>query len=327
MDSSLYKDVRTSRGFDYHYLAVAPQVDKPYLLFVHGFPSTSYDWRHQVTYFRELGYGLIVPDMLGYGGTSKPTEVEAYTNSRSSRDLIDILDAEGVTKCIAIGHDWGSRIVARLANLYEHRFIAFAFFAVGYIAPCPTFDMDEVFALTKKLAGHDVLGYWGLLTAPDGPELIEKNFKSFFSITYSADPNIIPAHFTPSGALRAWVESGQTTDIVSWLSEEEQKVQREVLIKGGFTGPVSWYKVWTSGLTAEEDKGVPIRSPAISKPAFFGASTHDIMSPKPQIKLTKKACADLTVHEFEAGHWVMMEKKDEFNEVLGSWLEGLITKQ
>ncbi len=106
MDSSLYKDVRTSRGFNYHYLAVAPQADKPYLLFIHGFPSTSYDWRYQVTYFSELGYGLIVPDMLGYGGTSKPTEVEAYTNSRSSKDLIDILDAEGITKCIAIGHDW-----------------------------------------------------------------------------------------------------------------------------------------------------------------------------------------------------------------------------
>lgn len=106
MDSSLYKDVRTSRGFDYHYLAVAPQADKPYLLFIHGFPSTSYDWRHQVTYFSKLGYGLIVPDMLGYGGTSKPAEVEAYTNSSTSKDLIDVLDAEGVTKCIAIGHDW-----------------------------------------------------------------------------------------------------------------------------------------------------------------------------------------------------------------------------
>ncbi|KAF4604589.1 hypothetical protein EYR40_003363 [Pleurotus pulmonarius] len=302
----------------------APQADKPYLLFIHGFPSTSYDWRYQVTYFSGLGYGLIVPDMLGYGGTSKPTEVEAYTNSRSSKDLIDILDAEGVTKCIAIGHDWGSR----LADLYEDRFIAFAFFAVGYIAPCPTFDMDEVFALTKKLAGHETLGYWGLLTAPDGSEIIEKNFESFFSITYSGDLNIVSTHFTPSGALRAWVESGQTTDIAAWLSEEEQKVHKEVLIKGGLTGPVNWYKVWTSGFTAEEDKGVPIRSPAISKPVFFGATTNDIICvPKPQIKLMKKACADLTVHEFEAGHWVMVEKKDEFNKVLGSWLEGLIAKQ
>lgn len=87
-------------------------------------------------------------------------------------------------------------------------------------------------------------------------------------------------------------------------------------------------KVAMHCFNSQGSTGVPIRSLAISKPVFFGATTHDIICvPKPQIKLMEKACADLTVHEFEAGHWVMMEKKDEFNKVLGSWLEGLITKQ
>lgn len=120
----------------------------------------------------------------------------------------------------------------------------------------------------------------------------------------------------------------------------------ETVLKGGMIGPVSWYKVWTSGLAAEEDEGkhnvllmstlfkfklteigIPIRSPAISKPTFFAATTQDFVCVvKPQINLMKKACADLTTHEFEAGHWVMLEKKDEFNEALSSWLEGLVTK-
>ncbi|KAJ8701764.1 hypothetical protein PTI98_000517 [Pleurotus ostreatus] len=255
MDSSLYKDIQTSRGFSYHYLAIAPQGDKPYLLFIHGFPSTSYDWRHQIAYFSELGYGLIVPDMLGYGGTAKPTEVEAYTNSRTAKDLIDILDVEGITKCIAIGHDWGSRVASRLADLYEDRFIAFAFLALGYIAPCPNFDMDEVLALTKKLAGYELLGYWKFFGAPDGAEIIEKNLRSFYSALYPDDPEVWRKHFAPLGAFRAWVESGQTTAIGSWLSNEDQKIQNEALLKGGMAGPLSWYKVWTSGLTAEEDKG------------------------------------------------------------------------
>ncbi|KAL4255492.1 AB hydrolase superfamily protein [Pleurotus pulmonarius] len=324
MDGSLYKDVQTSRGVNYHYLAVAPQADKPYLLFIHGFPSTSYDWHHQVAYFSELGYGLIVPDMLGYGGTSKPTEVEAYTNSRTAKDLVDILDAEGITQCIAIGHDWGSRVASRLADLYEDRFIAFAFLALGYIAPCPTFDMDEVLALTKKLAGYELLGYWKLFGAPDGVETIEKNLQSFYSALYPADPAVWRRHFAPLGAFRTWVESGNTAAVGAWLSDEDRKVQIEALLKGGMTGPLSWYKAWTSGLSAKEDKGIPIRSPAISKPTFFAATTQDFVCVvKPQINIMAKACADLKIHEFEAGHWVMMEKKDEFNEVFGSWLEDL----
>ena len=44
--------------------------------------------------------------MLGYGGTSKPTDPVAYKPSLIVRDLIDILDAEKVDKAVFIGHDW-----------------------------------------------------------------------------------------------------------------------------------------------------------------------------------------------------------------------------
>ena len=106
MNASNYKDLTTTRGVVYHYFVSPPKGDKPTLLLLHGFPSTSYDWRHQIAFFRNEGYGLIVPDMLGYGGTSKPAEPEAYRSSLLTKDIIEILDAEKVDKAIAIGHDW-----------------------------------------------------------------------------------------------------------------------------------------------------------------------------------------------------------------------------
>jgi soluble epoxide hydrolase / lipid-phosphate phosphatase len=106
MDAALYKDYMTSRGLNYHCYVVPAQESKPILLFLHGFPSTSYDWRHQVVFFKEKGYGLIVPDMLGYGGTAKPADVGAYKANLIAKDLVDVLDAEGIQQVIAIGHDW-----------------------------------------------------------------------------------------------------------------------------------------------------------------------------------------------------------------------------
>jgi len=106
MDSSLYKSVTTRRSLKYSYYFSAPTAGKPVLLFVHGFPCTSYDWRYQVDFFKSSGYGLIVPDLLGYGGTDKPTDPAMYAQSLMSKDVIDILDAENVDKAIAIGHDW-----------------------------------------------------------------------------------------------------------------------------------------------------------------------------------------------------------------------------
>jgi pimeloyl-ACP methyl ester carboxylesterase len=106
MDTALYKDITTLRGLNYHCYVVPTRESKPTLLFLHGFPSTSRDWRHQVSFFREKGYGLIVPDMLGYGGTAKPTNVEAYGANLIAKDIVDILDSEGIQKAILIGHDW-----------------------------------------------------------------------------------------------------------------------------------------------------------------------------------------------------------------------------
>ena len=106
MDDSLYKDIKTKRNINYHYYFSKAADSKPTLLFVHGFPSTSYDWYLQVAFFKNKGYGLIVPDMLGYGGTDKPVDPEKYRTKLLCADIIDILDAENIDKCIAIGHDW-----------------------------------------------------------------------------------------------------------------------------------------------------------------------------------------------------------------------------
>jgi len=106
MDTALYKDITTLRGLNYYCYVAPTRESKPTLLFLHGFPSTSRDWRHQVSFFHEKGYGLIVPDMLGYGGTAKPTNVEAYGANLMAKDIVDILDSEGIQKAILIGHDW-----------------------------------------------------------------------------------------------------------------------------------------------------------------------------------------------------------------------------
>jgi len=57
-------------------------------------------------FFQEKGYGLIVPDLLGYGGTAKPANVEADLSRLIVKDIVDILDAERIQKVIEFGNDW-----------------------------------------------------------------------------------------------------------------------------------------------------------------------------------------------------------------------------
>jgi pimeloyl-ACP methyl ester carboxylesterase len=106
MDPSSYRNTTSSRGYNYHYYFSAAQEAKLTLLLLHGFPSSANDWHNQVTSLRAHGYGFIVPDMLGYGSTAKPTDANEYKARLIVQDLIDILDAEKITRCVVIGHDW-----------------------------------------------------------------------------------------------------------------------------------------------------------------------------------------------------------------------------
>jgi hypothetical protein len=51
------------------------------------------------------GYGIIAPEMLGYGGTAKPTDVSAYSFIKMADSLKELLTAEELDKVIVLGHD------------------------------------------------------------------------------------------------------------------------------------------------------------------------------------------------------------------------------
>lgn len=111
MSLELYPDISksttTSDGTTYAYIRIpAATPTNPTFLLLHGFPSSSFEWRHMVPRLREKGYGIIAPDLLGYGDTDKPVEVEAYSHKRMSDQIIEILEVEGLKKVIGVGHDW-----------------------------------------------------------------------------------------------------------------------------------------------------------------------------------------------------------------------------
>lgn len=103
---SISKITRLPNGTTYNYVFVEPKGNKPYILFLHGFPSSSFDWRHQISFFSNAGYGVIVPDLLGYGGTDKPEVLEAYRLKSMSDDMASLLDHLQVKEVFGVGHDW-----------------------------------------------------------------------------------------------------------------------------------------------------------------------------------------------------------------------------
>lgn len=65
---------------------------------------------------------MIAPDLLGYGDTSKPTEVAAYDNTIMAKHVIEILTVENASNVIGVAHDWGSTFLSTIARMFPTHF-------------------------------------------------------------------------------------------------------------------------------------------------------------------------------------------------------------
>lgn len=54
--------------------------------------NARYGWRYQIGPWVRKGARVIVPDMLGYGGTDKPKDPAEYTPKKLCDDLVALLD-------------------------------------------------------------------------------------------------------------------------------------------------------------------------------------------------------------------------------------------
>ena len=77
----------------------------PILMLVHGFPNNAHMWDGAVRHLQSLGYVMLLPDLLGFAGSSKSTDPRHYNYRQQANSLAQVLDAEGVTdkRAIPIG--------------------------------------------------------------------------------------------------------------------------------------------------------------------------------------------------------------------------------
>ncbi|KAG1647509.1 Epoxide hydrolase A [Nymphon striatum] len=114
-------------------LRVAVQGSGPLIVCVHGWPELWYSWRHQMQYFADRGYRVAAMDVRGYGGSSKPHDVSAYTITELAGDVaavITSLSPDGTA--IVFGHDWGAPIAWNTARLHPAKVSAVAGLSVPY---------------------------------------------------------------------------------------------------------------------------------------------------------------------------------------------------
>lgn len=90
--------------------------DAPVVVMLHGNPSWSYLWRHQIGPVADAGYRVIVPDLVGMGMSDKPSELADYSVAAHVEWMRALLvDELQLSDATFVLHDWGGIIGMRLA--------------------------------------------------------------------------------------------------------------------------------------------------------------------------------------------------------------------
>jgi pimeloyl-ACP methyl ester carboxylesterase len=291
------------------------------ILCVHGWPELSHSWRHQLEHFAAAGRRIAAMDVRGYGESSKPEAITAYTLSALASDVAAVIDALG-GRAILFGHDWGAPIVWNTSLRHPDKVAAVA----GLSVPYTPWGEHRFLDLMRQL--HAGRFFYQLYFQAEG--VAEAEFEAdpnALAKTYYAISGDAPAPGLgkkgPDGTFLAGL--AMPDPLPAWLPAEDLAIYKAAFAKGGWRGPLNRYRAQDIDFV----EAVPLRGKHISQPATFIAGTRDpVRNFAPGIDAYAKAgafCDDFrgaTLIE-GAGHWVQQEAPAATNAALTAFVDGL----
>ncbi len=317
-----------ANGIDIHYVT---QGEGPLVIFCHGFPETWYSWRHQISAISQAGYRAVAIDMRGYGQTSKPEAIEAYSLSHLVGDVVGAVDAFGSDQAVVIGHDWGGPVAWYSALMRPDVFRAVAVLSVPYNPPTPLPDGMNLIDRMAMNAGEK--NYYRLYFQPPGiaeADLEKDVRRTMLGFFYSVSGDIIAdgihaqgwdGHFPQGESLSSQLVIPK--NLPKWLSEQDLQFYVDQFCNCGFRGGINWYR------NINQIPGIlaPFVGAEINQPSLYLYGEYDLIAGNtPEaIEALNTELSDLRgiIKLQGTGHWLQQERPDEVNAALIEFLNGL----
>jgi len=317
-----------ANGIVVHYVE---QGQGPLVVMCHGFPESWYSWRHQLPALAAAGYRAVALDMRGYGGTSKPQAVSAYTLSQLVGDVVGAIGALGEARAVVVGHDWGAAVAWISALMRPDVVRAVACLSVPYRPP---FVLPEGLTLSQLMAGNvGEREYYR--TYFQQPGVAEAEFEAdvretLLRVMYGLSGDVVSdgvvhqlfdGHFPRGQSMLAGLPHPER--LPHWLSEADLEVYVRELSPAGFRGGLNWYR----NIDAIPGILSPFIGTTIRNPALYLYGEHDLIAGNTEeaIAALRRGLPDLrgVVKMAGAGHWLQQERADEVNRELVAFLNAL----
>jgi pimeloyl-ACP methyl ester carboxylesterase len=305
-------------------LKVAVSGSGPLIVCVHGFPELWYSWRHQIAHFAARGFRVAALDVRGYGGSSKPREIAAYTLRHLASDVVAVIEHFGSGAAILFGHDWGAPIVWHTALLHPHKIRAVAGLSVPFF-PRGNVPFIEIArsAYKERFFYQIYFQQEGIAEAEFESDVASALRRTYFALSGGAPLNNWLEPKPPEARLLDGLVDPQP--FPDWMSESDLAIYVDAFRAGGFRGPLNRYRAQTIDFAElAELSGRKIAQPS----AFIAGERDPVRAFIPGMDLYANpaiACADFRGSTIipGIGHWVQQEAPEETNAALETFVRGL----
>lgn len=311
---------------------VVEEGDGPAVLLCHGFPETSYAWRHQVRALAEAGFRAIAPDMRGYGGSDKPEAVDEYSLLHIVGDMVALLDALGKEHAIIVGNDWGATVAWQAAQMRPDRFRGVVALSVPMMGRPPV-PPTRIFPQTQ-----DAHFYTLYFQEPGMAEAeLEKDIRRtlrmlLFAASGDAGPRR-PGDTTPNPFGMVSRRDGllgplpDPEHLPTWLNEADLDVYAEAFTNSGLRGGLNYYR----NLDRNWQLQASLSGVKVEVPALFIAGARDTGMHMPGMAEIIQAMPALAPRVREplildgGGHWLPQECPDQVSAAVIAFARGTLT--
>lgn len=181
-------------GLRMHYLDEG-KTEGPVVLLLHGEPTWSYLYRKMIPELAHT-FRVVVPDLIGFGKSDKPTETRAYTYQNHLAWLKTFLITLDLTEILLFCQDWGGLTGLRLVAEMPERFSMVV--ASNTTLPTGQHPIPEAFIQWREFARNSENFNIGKVvdsgTVKDlPPEVIAAYNAPFPSEEYKAGARIFPS--------------------------------------------------------------------------------------------------------------------------------------
>ncbi|MEJ8310586.1 alpha/beta hydrolase [Agrobacterium larrymoorei] len=304
------------------------------MIFLHGWPELSLIWRAQMEALALDGWRCIAPDMRGYGGSSAPAALDAYTNEQVVRDIAELHDYLGGKPAIWVGHDWGSVIAGSLVAHDPARSRGLVLISVPYFPDAnalPTLValIDRtIYPADEYPDGQwDYYRYYTTNFQAAVSDLDAEKAASLASIYRSGDPTSMGKPSANALVTRKGGRFGKAhrapqikPDPALWPAADFTALV-EAFDAHGFRPPCAWY------LNDATNIAYARRAPnggQILKPVMFVNGEYDQINTINGNRYgdpMRAACTDLTIVNLLGAHWLPLERKPEVVQAIRTWLQ------